>query len=173
MRTLPTKVIDSVVIQQVVHRDARGSFQEIFKKNQVLGPQSPFHSEVRQVNMSVSAKNVIRGIHVSPYPKLCTCISGSLFDVVVDLREDSTTYLQWDGVWLHSGDFTQLYVPAGCGHGFFSAKDNTTLLYVQGGVYDPDQDQCVRWDSLGIEWPEPSYILSEKDQNAIAWDATA
>lgn len=144
------------------HLDNRGCFQEIFSSRR-------YDFEPKQINVSFSKKNVIRGIHYATYPKLCTCVSGCLYDVVVDLRKESPTYLQWYGEWLTEENGKQMLVPARCGHGFFAGEENTILVYAQEGLYDPEKDVTIHWKdaSIGIIWPEASeYILSEKDNDS-------
>ncbi len=151
------------IFHKDVHSDKRGSFREVYSKNQadVIRPC--------QINVSVSNMNVIRGIHIAPFAKLCTCISGALYDVVVDLRECSPTYLEWQSFWLTPENGMQVYIPAGCGHGFYSAKDETMLLYSQDGFYNPLEERSLLWSDpeIGIEWPvADSYIISDRDLKA-------
>lgn len=144
--------------------DERGYLQEIF--NEINYSENV----VSQVNFSKSQCDVLRGLHVSPYGKLCTCVSGRLWDVVVDLRTNSKTYGQWYGIELSEHNRKQLYIPAYCAHGFLALEDNTSLLYIQGGRWTPLNDKGVKWNDckIGIQWPLPvngKYIISEKDQN--------
>lgn len=146
------------------YEDERGYFQEIYNENRYddPGPLTP------QVSFSKSHCDVLRGIHVSPYGKLCTCVRGSLWDVVVDLRYRSSTFGKWFGVELTEENHKQLYVPAYCGHGFLSLEDDTCLLYMQGGRWSTANDGGIKWNDckVGIEWPLPvhKYLISEKDQ---------
>jgi dTDP-4-dehydrorhamnose 3,5-epimerase len=92
-----------------------------------------------------------------------------LFDVVADVRPGSPTYKKWFGVWLDEKNLKQLFIPAGCAHGFFSAEDDTILMYSQDGLWNSDFEYEIHWKdpSLAISWPEAeNYILSEKDQKA-------
>ncbi len=142
--------------------DNRGYFQELYSDKYGI-------CDGKQVSCSCSKKNTIRGIHCSRYYKLCSCVNGKMFDVVVDLRKESGTYLKWIGVWLNADDCIQLLIPPGCGHGFYSSEDNTILVYLQGGVYNGSEDIIIRWDdpSVGIEWPKcEEYIISDKDKHA-------
>lgn len=166
MKIIPNPIIDSLVFEIDRYEDSRGYFQEVFHQNKY-----PFDGEWKQANISKSHKNVLRGVHVASYSKLCTCIQGAMFDVIVDLRRGSPTYLEQFGVWLTESNKTQLYIPANCGHGFVATEDNTTLMYLQGGCWTPEEDKVVRWDSLGIDWPkiDGDYILSHKDASAVAW----
>jgi dTDP-4-dehydrorhamnose 3,5-epimerase len=148
------------------HSDERGYFQEIYSTSRdyphLVGTK-------RQINLSMSGKGVVRGLHIVPFGKICSCPRGRLFDVIADVRPDSPTYLNWYGVWLEEQSCRQLYVPPHCAHGFFSAEDNTILMYIQDGTYDPTLESEVNWKDpdIGIKWPEATrYILSAKDLQA-------
>ena len=155
------------------YNDNRGFFEEIYS------PQHRCHDvsfNVVQTNVSCSKAGVLRGMHVVPFAKLCMCVKGKIFDVVADVRPDSPTYLNWYGVWLSPEEPKQLFVPAGCAHGFFSLKDESVLLYMQDGGYNPEVEWEVNYldPKIGIEWPKavnlfghkPEYILSDKDKAA-------
>jgi len=145
--------------------DERGSFQELFSVykyiSQVWRPA--------QVNLSCSNKNVVRGLHVTPFSRLLTCIKGKLFNVIADVRPESPTFKNWFGIWLDESSCKQIYVPYGCAHGFFVAENDTMLLHQQDFPYTPSIEKEIHWKdpTLAITWPEAdNYILSEKDQNA-------
>ena len=164
-KTPVSNILGSYVIEIDRYLDERGFFQEVFSTAR-YAPEFP---EVAQTNISYSHKNVIRGLHVAPFAKLCTCIRGSLYDVVADVRKDSPTFGNWFGVWLTESNQKQLFVPTGCAHGFFSAEDNTILCYQQDGLYSPKFEHEIHFQdpTLGIVWPEvESYIVSAKDQAA-------
>ena len=162
------RIKDCYVVEFERHIDDRGFFQEVYSKKH-------YQMDVLQTNVSYSNKNVIRGLHVAPFAKLCTCIRGKLFDVVADVRKDSPTFGQWFGIWLDESDFYQLYVPAGCAHGFFAAEDNTILLYQQDGIRGnvPLDEFEIHFQDpfFGIDWPKTEYILSEKDSKAKNYDS--
>lgn len=146
--------------------DSRGYFEEAFSVKNYPIP-------VYQINVSRSNANVVRGMHVVPFSKICTCLRGRLFDVVADVRPDSPTYLNWYGLWLTERNCQQLYIPAGCAHGFFSGEDDTVLMYCQDGTYDPKTEREINWldPKLNIKWPktwpfENEYVLSDKDRQA-------
>lgn len=163
MKKTETCILGCYEIQFDRFEDQRGFFEELYSSSKYDIPAA------EQISCSRSVKNVIRGLHCSPYYKLCSCVSGKLFDVAVDLRKESSTYLSWTGVWLSAENCTQFFVPPGCGHGFYSADDNTLLVYLQGGKYKKENDVEIKWNdpTIGICWPESSsYIVSEKDQNA-------
>jgi len=163
MKKIETEISGCYVIEFDRFEDNRGFFQELYSS-------AKYDCSIgQQISCSHSMKNVIRGLHCSPYYKLCTCVRGKIFDVAVDLRKESTTYLKWIGQWLSEDSPKQLFVPPGCGHGFYAAEDNTLLIYLQGGVYRKEDDREIKWNdpTIGIIWPDsPDYILSEKDKNA-------
>lgn len=166
MKKLPVpEVVGAHVIEFDRYEDNRGHFQEVFstaRYESVL-----YH--VSQINVSCSQKNVVRGMHIAPFAKLCTCVRGSLFDVVADVRRGSPTFGKWFGVWLTEQNCKQLYVPPGCAHGIFVAENDTLLMYAQNGLYDPATEKTVHWQDpqLGIVWPEAeAYIVSDKDKVA-------
>lgn len=150
--------------------DERGHFTELFNEtkcqdiDRLLGP-------CRQVSLSCSKTNVVRGIHRSPYSKLVSCLSGRLIDYVIDLREDSPTYLKWLSVPLDPTSGKQLFVPAYCGHMFVALEDDTRMCYIQGGAYNPlfEMEVNINDPQIGITLPHSDtkrYIISPKDINA-------
>ena len=161
--TILEEVSGAKVIEFDRYKDNRGYFQEVHSF-------AKYEMRPVQTNVSMSHSDVLRGMHVVPFAKLCTCIQGSLWDVVADVRKDSPTYGNWFGVWLTDKNCKQLYVPSGCAHGFLSGEDFTILLYCQDGTYNPDLEWEVNWSdpTLNIDWPDPimEYIVSDKDQNA-------
>ena len=148
------------------YEDDRGWFQELYSTAKAF---PHLIGRERQINMSCSKKGVVRGMHIAPFAKFCTCIRGRVFDVIADLRPDSTTYLKWYGVWLDERSRQQLFVPAGCAHGFFSDEEDSLFLYLQDGTYNPAVEKQMNWKDpkVGIKWPHsPEYILSSKDKYA-------
>eukprot|EP01101_Sappina_pedata_P008680 TRINITY_DN4865_c0_g1_i1.p1 TRINITY_DN4865_c0_g1~~TRINITY_DN4865_c0_g1_i1.p1 ORF type:complete len:195 (+),score=38.94 TRINITY_DN4865_c0_g1_i1:41-625(+) len=149
--------------------DDRGFFQELFHQTKY----SHFISgDWPQVSFSSSNKNVLRGVHCSPYPKMVTCLTGSLIDYIIDLRPLSPTYLQHISIQLDEATPKQLLVPASCGHAFVSLQDKTLMLYLQGGMWQPERDMEVNWadPELALQLPEgltrDQIIISAKDRDA-------
>ena len=159
-----SEVAGAFVLEVDRFSDNRGYFQEVYSVAKTEYPLSCY-----QINVSYSHKGVVRGMHVVPFAKLCTCVRGVLFDVVADVRPDSPTYLGWHGEWLTDENHKQLFIPANCAHGFFAAEDETVLLYLQTGTYNPEVEWELNWQDpkLGIDWPEAEdYLLSRKDRQA-------
>jgi dTDP-4-dehydrorhamnose 3,5-epimerase len=130
-------------------------------------------ARLAQVNVSLNVrKGTLRGLHFQLPPcqeaKIVSCTRGAIYDVVVDLRRDSPTHMQWAAVELTAGNRRQLYVPEGCAHGFQTLDDNSELLYLMSEFYSPEHARGVRYNdpSFGIAWPLAAECLSEADR---AW----
>ena len=145
--------------------DDRGYFKETWSapKYAALG----LSMDWPQDSCSQSARNVIRGLHYDfRMAKFVQCLQGRIFDVIVDLRRESPTYLRWEGFELSESNHRQLFVPAGFGHGFLSQDDGVIVHYKNSVPYDPAHEGAVSWRNprIGVSWPlsgEPR--LSPKD----------
>jgi dTDP-4-dehydrorhamnose 3,5-epimerase len=154
-----------------IFQDYRGSFQEWFLRED-FNSISGIDFEVAQSNTSKSLKNVMRGIHYSVstkgQAKWVTCVSGSILDVVVDLRQNSVTFGQWILTRLESDKGNCLYVPDGFGHGFLSLEDNSSVVYNLTSKYQPEMEFTINLfdETLKIGWPECKPIISQRDLEA-------
>jgi len=124
-----------------------------------------------QSSLSVSSRRgTLRGMHyqIAPHEevKLVRCTMGAIYDVIVDLRPDSSTYCQYLGVTLFAKDRRALYIPQGFAHGFLTLSDNSEVSYHMSELYSPASARGFRWNdaTFGIEWPEPVMVISEKDR---------
>lgn len=161
---LETGIIDCFLIHPKRMNDDRGFFQETFEEKK-YGSLS--NIRWAQSNWSRSKKNVLRGIHCAKYAKLVNCVRGRIWDVVVDLRSKSPTYKKVFSIEISEENALQVYVPEGCGHGFLSLEDNSSLFYLQTGLFALYGEETYRYDSFGIDWPcFGKYILSSRDQEA-------
>jgi dTDP-4-dehydrorhamnose 3,5-epimerase len=124
-----------------------------------------------QSNCSISKAGVLRGIHRTPYAKMVTCIHGCIYDVCVDLRPDSKTYLQYFGLYLDSSGLQSIYIPPYCGHGFLSLEESA-VLYHQDAEYNADVDETYCYKHFNIQWPREPLIVSDKDINICEQTAT-
>jgi dTDP-4-dehydrorhamnose 3,5-epimerase len=122
-------------------------------------------------NMSFNhVRGTLRGMHFQRAPhaesKLVSALTGAIFDVAVDLRPDSPTYLRWVGKELRAERGEMLYVPEGCAHGFVTLEPNTTIEYLISAFYAPEASSGVRWNDprFGIRWPVEATVLSERDR---------
>jgi dTDP-4-dehydrorhamnose 3,5-epimerase len=160
------------------HRDNRGYFEEQFKLTE-LKNQLGIDFQVRQVNRSSSSKGVIRGIHFtegSPgQAKYVSCPSGSIWDVVVDLRTDSPTYGNWFADVLSAENGKSMYIPKGLGHAFLSLEEDSVVNYLCSAEYHPAVDRtlnpfsstlAISFDELMVKHGVQSFILSDKDSSA-------
>lgn len=156
--------------------DERGFFARLFCQNEFS--EIGLSTDFKQINSSFTAlKSTIRGLHYQLMPKsevkVVRCISGALFDVILDLRPDSPNFGQWFGQTLSSENRTMMYVPRGFAHGFLSLTDNTEVIYFASEVYDPRHEKGVRYDDLKfkIEWPIEVVNISYKDANLQNFDS--
>lgn len=161
--------------RSTVHQDHRGSFSEWFKSEEierVIGRKF----SVAQANVSQSNGGVIRGIHYSLAPagqgKWVSCMSGSIWDVVVDIRSSSPTFKSWIGLNLRGDTGEALYISEGLGHGFVSLEENTVVTYLLTSPYSPDEEYEINPmdPDLAVKWPGVEHLLSEKDASAPTLD---
>lgn len=116
-----------------------------------------------------SHKDVLRGLHLQNPPfqqaKLICCVKGSIFDVAVDVRKNSSTYGQYACFYIDSIKHNIIYIPIGFAHGYLVLEDDTTVVYKMSSVYSPGYESGIKWDSLDIPWPVKKPILSKKDNS--------
>ncbi len=175
MNAVETLIPGVIVFEPQVFADKRGFFFESFNQqrfNEAVGYEVNFVQD----NHSKSAKNVLRGLHYQLPPKeqgkLVRAIQGEVFDVAVDIRQDSPTCGQWVGVTLTAENKKQLWIPPGFAHGFLTLSDSAELLYKTTDYYAPDFERRICWDdaAVGIRWPhKENLILSERDRLAESW----
>ena len=157
------------VITPAVHGDNRGYFMETYSQRDMAeaGLDIPFVQD----NQSMSVKGVLRGLHFQkqyPQTKLVRAIKGSVFDVAVDLRQDSKTYGKWYGVLLTEENKKQFLIPKGFAHGYAVLSEKAIVEYKCDDFYHPECEGGIAWNdaSLGIDWQIQSekVILSERDK---------
>jgi dTDP-4-dehydrorhamnose 3,5-epimerase len=151
------------------YADGRGWFAELWRADRYRA--AGLDAEFVQHNASHSTRGVLRGMHFQhPHGqgKLITALHGSVYDVVVDVRTDSPTFGGWFGCELSGAELRQLWVPAGCAHGFLVLSDSALVHYACTALYDPAADRCLAWDDpdVGIEWPAAPAVVSAKDRAA-------
>ncbi|GAC1388690.1 MAG: dTDP-4-dehydrorhamnose 3,5-epimerase [Vulcanimicrobiaceae bacterium] len=167
MKVVETGLAGVRLITPDVFKDERGFFKETFSLERYApaGIAGPFVQD----NVSVSMQGVLRGLHYDPrMAKLVQVLFGRIFDVVVDMREGSSTFKQWDGFELTADNHYQVFVPPGVAHGFLTLSDRAVVMYKQTALYDPQSEKAISWrdPSVGVEWPlvngtQP--LLSPKD----------
>ena len=155
-----------------LHADARGLFFE-WLTDRGFTSFTGHRLDVRQANCSVSAAGVLRGLHFAQLPpsqaKYVTCLSGSVFDVVVDIRVGSPTFGHWDSVLLDDRDHRSVYLSEGLAHGFVALQDNSTVMYLCSAEYNPQREHTIAATdpALAIDWPtKHKLVLSDRDAAA-------
>jgi dTDP-4-dehydrorhamnose 3,5-epimerase len=170
MKVTETKIPEVLIIEPIVHGDERGWFSECWEADRysAVGIPGPFVQD----NMAKSGKDILRGLHVQhPHAqgKLVQVISGSVFDVAVDIRTGSPTFGQWVGVELSGDNKRQFWVPAGFAHGYLVTSDQAVFSYKCTDSYHPETEFSIVWNDpeIGIRWPLTGRpMLSGKDASA-------
>jgi dTDP-4-dehydrorhamnose 3,5-epimerase len=165
-----TKIDGLYLIDLAPFEDLRGFFSRIFCKREFTS--AGLVSDFVQTNHSVTNQSgSIRGLHYQGYPhmevKLITCVAGAVWDVVVDLRENSATFLHHFGVQLSEANRQMIYIPKGFAHGFQTMKDRSSLIYQHSAYYHPGSENGLKFDDpvLNIQWPLEVTNISQKDEN--------
>ena len=158
------------VIEPEPFTDDRGIFARVFCQRELQN--MPHGKNIVQINHSMTRqKGAIRGMHFQQPPraeiKMVKCLRGSVFDVMIDLRSDSSTFLKWHGEKLSAENMKMLYIPEGFAHGFQTLEQNSELLYLHTEFYSPEYEGSIRYDdpSLNILWPIEVTDISLRDQS--------
>ena len=169
MKVTRVPLIDGALLfQPTPYTDERGFFSRTFDaaiaKSAGLDPDS-----FLQDSLSRSRRGVIRGLHLrsgAGEAKLVRCSYGAVFDVIVDLRPSSATFMNWDSVELRDTEQTSLYIPAGCAHGFQALTEPADVSYRIDRVHNPAEDVAIAFDDgeLAIPWPLPVSLMSPRDR---------
>jgi len=167
LRVSETALEGASIIESIAYEDSRGSFSRVFCQEEMA---TFFDGHIEQINHSVTyEKGTVRGLHFQypPYSeiKMVKCIKGSIFDVIVDIRESSATFLHWFSTILSSENKAIIYIPKGFAHGFQTLEENTELLYLHSERYIPNHEGGLNVldPVLNIKWPLPIMGLSERD----------
>jgi dTDP-4-dehydrorhamnose 3,5-epimerase len=171
MKIRPLAIEGAWEITAPQHGDPRGLFMEWFRFDHLI--EAVGHPlRLAQANLSVSARDVVRGVHFADVPpgqaKYVTCVRGAVWDVIVDLRVGSPTFGQWEGVRLDDVDRRAVYISEGLGHGFCALSDDATLSYLCSTTYSPTNEHTVHPldPELAIAWPADVPQLSARDAAA-------
>lgn len=170
MKIIDTHLSGVKIIEPRVHKDNRGFFMESFnaKKLEAHGLTADFVQDNHSLSVD---KGIIRGLHYQLNPmaqgKLMRVITGAIFDVAVDIRENSPTFGEWVGVTLSATNNRILFIPEGFAHGFCTLMKQTHIQYKVDEYYSVAHEKGIMWDDpeLAIKWPTSRPILSEKDTN--------
>ena len=165
-----TKLADVVLIDVDRKADERGFFGRTFCRSELAEQGIDFN--IAQSNISYNkTRGTLRGMHMQSAPfkeaKLVQCIRGSIYDVIIDMREESATYCQWLSTELSDKNKTILYIPEGFAHGFITLEDDTEVSYQMSEFYKPGYEKGLLWNDpfFNISWLMQPAVLSEKDKS--------
>ena len=176
MKVINTAIPEVKIIVPNIFKDKRGYFFESFNRDE-FNKKTGIELNFVQENQSKSEFGVVRGLHYQlepkPQGKLVRCVSGTVFDVAVDIRQSSPTFGEWTSVVLDNLNKKMFWIPAGFAHGFLALEENSEVLYKASEFWSNDHDRSIKWNdtNININWPlndincsEPR--LSEKDAKA-------
>ena len=177
MKFVPLPLAGAYAIDLEPHRDERGFFARFWdaEEAKALGLAGSFLQSSLAHN---PRRGTLRGLHYQLPPqaeaKLVLCVRGSIWDVIVDLRDASATYRKWHAETLDGERLRAVYVPEGFAHGYLTRSDDALVLYQISRPHNPDLARGVRWDdpALGIQWPAPPLIVAPRDRSFPNLDAT-
>lgn len=172
---IKTEIEGMFIIEPTKFGDDRGYFMETYHAGEFKA--AGITADFVQDNQSKSKKGVLRGLHfqtANPQGKLVRVISGTVYDVGVDLRKGSKTFGKWVGVELSAENAKQFYIPEGFAHGFVVLSDTAEFVYKCTRLYDPTGEGGIRWDDpdVGVKWPitpDMEILLSEKDKVQLSF----
>ncbi|MFX1328517.1 MAG: dTDP-4-dehydrorhamnose 3,5-epimerase [Promethearchaeota archaeon] len=169
MKFIKTSLKDLYIIEFEPIQDERGRFYRVFCKDEFK--QIDHHGEIVQINHSLSKKKgTIRGMHFQYPPKseikMVKCLQGSVYDVAIDIRKNSSTFLKWHGEILSAENLKMMYIPEGFAHGFQTLEENTELLYFHTEFYDAEHEGGIRFDDplISLQWPLDVSTVSKRDK---------
>lgn len=175
MRFSPLAVSGARLVEAEPHVDDRGSFARAWCRREFAG--AGLDVDFVQANVARSrAAGTLRGLHWQEEPhaeaKLVRCTRGAVYDVIADVRPGSPTFLEWSGVELEAGDGRQVFVPAGCAHGYQALREGTEIFYMVSAYYAPESERGIRWDdpAFEVEWPMAPTEVSDKDRSWPAFE---
>ena len=170
MKFQETAVAGAYLLDVQRIEDERGFFGRLWCSKELA--EMKLNPVIEQINVGFSPKEgTLRGMHyqVAPFEevKVVRCTRGAVFDVVVDLRKGSPTYLAWAGAELSADNHRMLYVPEGCAHGYLTLSPNSEIYYLTSEVYSREASRGIRYDdpAIGIAWPADVSVISEADMN--------
>ena len=168
MKFQETELNGAYLIELERNEDERGFFTRVWDKK--LYEEKGLNSELSQISFSYSKKRgTLRGMHFQKKPfeetKLVRCTKGKIFDVIIDLQPESSTYKKWFGIELSADNLQALYIPEGFAHGFQTLEDNCEVCYHMSNWFSPEHARGIRYDDeeFNIEWPIDNPIISKKD----------
>jgi len=170
MRFEPLPLGGAYVVMREPHADERGSFARMWSSTEFA--EHGLAATIVECSLSITPRRgTLRGLHYQRPPhqetKYVTCVQGSIWDVIVDLRHDSPTFRRWHGIQLSGEELAAVYVPEGFAHGFLTLSDDVVVLYQMSAPHVADAATGIRWDdpAFAIEWPERPLLIGERDQS--------
>ena len=167
MKIIKSFIEGLYILQSDIFRDNRGKFIKIYSEK--LFENFGLNIEIKESYYSISQKNAIRGMHFQRLPydhiKLLFVTNGSILDVIIDIRKNSSTFGKYFSINIKANDGKILVIPKGLAHGFKSLEDNTIVHYMQTSCYAKDYDDGIRYDSFGFDWNCENPLLSDRDLN--------
>jgi dTDP-4-dehydrorhamnose 3,5-epimerase len=169
MQCAELKLKGAFVIEVDKKEDERGFFARTWSEKEFCAQRIDFAPAQSSISYN-RLKGTLRGLHyqAAPYQesKLVRCTRGVIFDVIIDLRQDSPTYHAWFGIELTAASYRALYVPKDFAHGFQTLTDDTEVLYLMSDAYHPESERGIRWNdpALAIKWPLDITAISDKDR---------
>ncbi|MBX3732722.1 MAG: dTDP-4-dehydrorhamnose 3,5-epimerase [Verrucomicrobiae bacterium] len=176
MQFTPARLDGVWVLNLERREDARGFFARTFCEREFAA--HGLNTRWPQANLTrTNRRGMLRGLHWQAAPqaeiKLVRCAAGRIWDVVVDVRPESPTAGGWEAFELTGDGTQQVYVPAGCAHGFQCLEDGSEVTYLMSAVYEPALARGLRWNDpdLAIPWPLPDAVVSDRDAALPSWEA--
>ena len=170
MKFIKTHINDVHIIEPEPHEDSRGMLRRHFCRREFR--DNGLMTDIKQCNVSENnSKHTLRGFHYQLPPheevKTITCLQGAFYDVIVDLRRDSESFLKWMSFELKEEDNLSLYIPSGFANSYLTLEDSTTVLYYMSEFYFPGSYAGFRYSDplFSVKWPAEPSIISEKDLN--------
>jgi dTDP-4-dehydrorhamnose 3,5-epimerase len=162
-------IIGIKIFKNQIHKDNRGQFREIYKKKLLKSKELIFDC------MSVSKKNVIRGLHIqvkNPQAKFLSVIKGRIFDVALDLRKNSKTFGKYFSIELSLNNYSSIYIPEGFAHGFYTLDKENIIFYSCSNYRNKNNEVGILWNdkNININWPTKNPVVSKKDNNNISFE---
>lgn len=170
MQFEPLEIEGAWLIRSQPHVDNRGSFTRLWCAEQLA--QHGLPTQAVQWSQSFNLhRHTLRGMHYQASPheeaKWVCCLHGAIYDVLLDLRESSKSFMRWTAVTLDQGPATQVFIPKGVAHGFLTLQNHTTVQYAISDYYHSESARGIRWNDpeVGIDWPDAPQIISDRDAN--------
>tara|TARA_Y100000590_G_scaffold467417_1_gene646258 strand:- start:737 stop:1285 length:549 start_codon:yes stop_codon:yes gene_type:complete len=163
------KISGVYIIELDPYKDNRGTFKRHFCEEELK--KNNIHFNIKQTNISFNIKDkTLRGFHFQKPPhqedKIISCISGSIYNIVLDVRKNSETYLKWQSFNLDANNNFNLLVPKGCANAYLTLENNTSIFYYHSEFYKPNFGKSIRYNDpyFDFKWPSEPEIISEKDK---------